>query len=286
MGDCLRYFDLHCDTAYECYVKNQEFYVNQLAVNGKGTDLFDEWCQFFAIWVKDDKENPFSFYKSVFNDFKAKLSRSNKAPMPFFSVEGGAVLEGDLERLHILKNDGVKLLTLTWNGENALGGGCKIEKGLTDFGKSAIKLMNSLKIGCDLSHLNRKSFYSALELAEFPLASHSNCQKFCDNPRNLNDEQIDLLCRRNGIIGLCFYPEFLGENVFEKIYQNIFYLCDKGFEDNIAIGSDFDGGIMGEELNCLQKVPVLYSFLNQKGLNKALLDKIFYINAYNYIAKL
>ena len=205
---------------------------------------------------------------------------------PFFSVEGGAVLGDDIERLQILKQDEIKLLTLTWNGENALAGGLKSQKGLTKLGKKVIERMNSFKIGCDLSHLNRKSFYYAVEYAEFPLASHSNCFNLCDNIRNLDDEQIDLICEKNGVIGLCFYPEFLGKNVFEKIYENIFYLLDKGYENNISIGSDFDGGAMSPQLNSVQKVPVLYGFLKQRGLNEALLDKIFYINAYNFIAKL
>lgn len=282
----MNYFDLHCDTPYECYTKNQEFYVNQLAVSGKKGEIFKGWTQTFAVWIKDDAEKPFSLYKNILADFKLKLQKKPCNLTPLFAVEGAAVLENDADRLYILKSDGVKFLTLTWNGQNNIAGGTKTDKGLTDFGKTIIAKMNTLKIGCDLSHLNDKSFFKAIEYAEFPLATHSNCRKICNHPRNLTDEQVHLICKRGGIIGLCFYPEFLGENVFEKIYENIIHIGSLGFENNIAIGSDFDGAKMESHLNSIKKVPDLCDFLRCKGLNDSLLNKIFFQNANNYIAKL
>lgn len=282
----MNFFDLHCDTAFECYTKNQEFYVNQLSVSGKKGEIFENWTETFAIWIKDDAENPFLLYKTVLKSFKQKLKDIPPNLTPIFAVEGGATIESDIDRLDILKRDGIRILTLTWNGENWIAGGSKSQKGLTPFGKTVIKKMNRLRIGCDMSHLNSKSFYGAIELSDFPLASHSNCNAVCPHPRNLTDEQIKLICEKGGIIGLCFYPEFLNGDVKTKIYENICHIADMGFENSIAIGSDFDGGKMSPELDGIDKIPDLYRFLEQKGLEKCLLDKIFYKNADNYIAKL
>ena len=282
----VRYFDLHCDTPYECYFKNEQFYVNQLAISGKTGESFSEWTQTFAIWIKDDAENPFLLYKNILNDFKLKLKEKPENLTPLFAVEGGAVLENDSDRIFELKRDGIKFLTLTWNGENNIAGGADTDKGLTDFGKTVIEKMNRLKIGCDLSHLNEKSFFAAIEEAEFPLATHSNCKKICCHPRNLTDTQIKFLCERGGIMSLCFYPLFLGQNVMQKIYENIFHIAELGFENNIAIGSDFDGGEMNKCLDNISKIPDLYCFLSKKGLKNTFLDKIFFKNANNYIAKL
>lgn len=282
----LRFFDLHCDTPYECFVKNQGFYVNNLAVSASKGKSFEEWKQIFAVWIKDDAENPFTLYKNILNNFKAILKAENGKPIPYFAVEGGSVIETDVDRLYELKKDGIKMITLTWNGENAIAGGVNSEKGLTSFGKTVIQEMNSLNLASDLSHLNEKSFYSALEYADFPLATHSNVKDIFNHKRNLKLDQIKVLFEKNGIMGICFYPEFLGEDVFESIYQNIFYLCDKGYEDNIAIGSDFDGAKMDKRLDDVSKVGAIYTFLEQKGLKRTLLDKIFYINANNFIAKL
>ncbi len=282
----MNFFDLHCDTPYECYTKNLDFCSDELAVTANSAKCFDIWEQVFAVWIKDDAEKPFELYKNIITDFKSKLSNKPQNLKAHFSVEGGALLENDAERLYILKQDGIKLLTLTWNGENAIAGGNKTDKGLTDFGKRVISLMNDLKIGCDLSHINEKSFLKAVEIAKFPIATHSNCRALYENPRNLKDEQIKLIAEKRGIIGLCFYPEFLGESPLDRLYEQIFYLLDKGYENNIAIGSDFDGAKMDESLDRTEKVPDFYCFLKEKGLSESILCKIFYKNAYNFIANL
>lgn len=286
MGDLMNYFDLHCDTPYECYKKNQPFYCNNLSVSGKKGEIFDKWTQTFAIWINDNTENPWQIYCNILNDFKEKLKFSPQNLTPLFAVEGGAVLENNINRLEALKQDGIKFLTLTWNGENLIAGGSKTDKGLTNFGKDVIKNMNSLKIGCDLSHINEKSFYSAIEIAELPLATHSNCYVLCPHPRNLKLGQIKLLAEKGGIIGLCFYPDFLQGDVYDAIYRNIYFLCENGFENSIAIGSDFDGGNMNEKLNNICKIPNLYCYLQERNLEKDLLERIFYKNAEKFIAKL
>ncbi len=280
------FFDLHCDTPYECYTKALGFNSDKLAVSANAAECFKNWRQVFAVWIRDDIKAPFELYKTIISDFKEKLFNKPENLKPYFAVEGGAVLETDIERLFELKKDSISFLTLVWNGENALAGGNESEKGLTELGRRAVLLMNELKIGCDLSHINEKGFYKAVEYSDFPLATHSNCRALCNHKRNLSDEQIDLIAQKGGIIGLCFYPEFLGQNPMGRIYDQIVYLCDKGYENNIAIGSDFDGAKMDASLNKTEKVPALFSYLEQKGFEKQLLNKIFYKNAYNFIAKL
>lgn len=282
----MNFFDLHSDTPSECYEQNQEFYVNRLAVSGKGGEAFSKWIQTFAFFINDDFVDPYGRYLSLRRDFLRKIGQAPKNLTPIFSVEGGAVLEDNLDRVAMLHKDGIRFLTLTWNGENRIGGGVKTDIPLTDFGKRVIKEMNSKKMGCDLSHINEKGFFAAIELADFPLATHSNCKRICDHPRNLSDEQIKLLAEKGGIVGICFYPEFLGGDVFEKIYANISHLLDMGLYDHIAIGSDFDGAAMDERLSNISQVGVLFEELEKRGLKEACINKIFYDNAYNFIANL
>lgn len=279
----MNYFDLHCDTPYECYYKNQDFLKNSLAVSGEKGAKFDNWKQIFAVWIRDDAAEPYKLYNAILKDFKEKLKSKPDNLTPYFSVEGGAVIEDDTDRLYILKEDGICALTLTWNGENRIAGGSKSDKGLTDFGKRVIRDLNSLNMLCDLSHLNEKSFYSAIELADYPIATHSNCRTVFDCPRNLSDNQLKLIAEKGGIVGLCFYPEFLGGDVLEKLYRNIYHMLELGMENNIAIGSDFDGADMSGSLCDISKIPFLYANLNEKGIDKSVLDKIFYKNAENYL---
>lgn len=280
------YFDLHCDTAYECYFKNKDFLKNDLAVSAEKGGCFEKWSQVFAVWIRDDLEEPYKLYREILNGFKNKLSGAPDNLTPYFAVEGGAVIGRDSDRLYGLKEDGVIYLTLTWNGENRLAGGSKTDKGLTRFGREVIKKLNCLKMCCDLSHLNDKSFFAAADEAEYPIASHSNSRSVCGVPRNLTDEQLELIGKRNGLIGLCFYNGFLGGNTYDKIYENIEHMLYMGLEDSIAVGSDFDGADTGEQLADISCVPRLYTALNKKGIEKKLLDKIFYKNAQNYFDKM
>ena len=59
------FFDLHCDTAYEMYLKNEVFCENNLAVSAKLGECFENWAQTFAIWIKEDTKQPFLFYKNA-----------------------------------------------------------------------------------------------------------------------------------------------------------------------------------------------------------------------------
>ena len=55
-----------------------------------------------------------------------------------------------------------------------------------------------------------------------------------------------------------------------------------GLENNISIGSDFDGARMSTELDTSEKIHKLFAFLQAKGLKKGTIDKIFYKNALNF----
>ena len=125
----MNYFDLHCDTPYECYFKNQPFSVNKLAVSGGKGAEFESWRQVFAVWIRDDIPEPFKLYSEIMRDIKAKLKAAPKNLQPLFAVEGGAVIGKDLRLLEALKSDRVCYLTLTWNGENAIAGGSGTDKG-------------------------------------------------------------------------------------------------------------------------------------------------------------
>ncbi len=283
----MKFFDLHCDTPSECYKKNTDLNDDGLAVSFKKGSMFEEWHQCFAVWVKDDMENPYEYYKTVISNFKDKLKQLPQNLTPILTVEGGAVIEKDLSRVEALKKDGIRALTLTWNGENSIASGALEQGGLKDFGKQVINLLNENKIATDLSHLNRKSFFDAIEYAEFPIATHSCCDFINPHNRNLTDSQIKLILQKGGIIGLCFYPLFLGEgDVFENAYKHIYHMLELGCENNIAIGSDFDGAQMDKELFDTSMVPNLYEKLLKLGIDECILEKIFFNNAYNFFNKL
>lgn len=280
----MKLFDLHADTPFRCYKENIDLEDNSLAVGYEKTKGYEEYNQIFAFWIKDDMEKPFEFYRAMLYDFKEKIKNASKNLISYFSLEGASLIKS-AEDIDILKSDGIISVTLTWNCENRIAGGVNSDKSLTDFGKEIIFKMNKEGIYTDLAHLNEKSFFKAVEIAEKPFVSHTAANSITPNKRNLTDDQIKIIRDKKGIIGLCFYPLFLGENVFESFYKNVVHMLNIGGEDIVAIGSDFDGADMESCLDSADKHKDLYCFLLKKGLDKKLLYKIFYSNALKFFDK-
>ena len=300
------YFDLHCDTLYECLMQSAPLGRNRLAVSVEEGRKFSRWCQTLAVWIPDGLEpgGSYALFKEAADNARRELEENRReltlctsaAAMSnalgqgraaaFLAVEGGSVLEGKLENAARLHRAGVRMLTLTWNGANALAGGCQSHQGLTDFGRQVIGELNRLRMMADLSHLNDQSFRQALPLCAYPLASHTASRAVHGHPRNLTDAQFGELRRQGGIVGLCFYPAFLGEgDVFERFYAHLVHFLELGGEDCLAVGSDFDGADMDRKLSGLHKVPRLWEYLLSRGMDKGILRKVFFENAAEFYAK-
>src|SRR5690349_16353227 len=92
-------------------------------------------------------------------------------------VEGGHMINSDLDVLRKFASLGVRYMTLTHSGNDEWADSSTdkpAHNGLTDFGKDVIHEMNRLGIMVDISHVSDKTFYDALEVSKAPmLASHS-----------------------------------------------------------------------------------------------------------------
>ncbi len=303
----MKFFDLHCDTITECYARKENLKNNSLNINlEKGKNL-EKWTQVFAIFIHDDYRGfaAENYYRSVLGKFNSEI-KSNKDEIlhiknrddflncdkngAVLSVEGGSALNGKIENLYKLYDDGVRLITLTWNGSNELANGCFSDdkSGLTDFGREVVKIMNEKNMAVDVSHLNEKGFYDVSEISTEPfVASHSDCVKVNDHVRSLTDEQIKIIIDRKGIIGVNFYDKFLGKQYecFDAVYRHIYHILSLGGEDAVAMGSDFDGCSIDERLNGLDKIEDLYEYLDKRLNDRKILDKICFENAHNYFTK-
>ena len=119
------------------------------------------------------------------------------------SLEGADPLGGTSVLLPILHRLGIRLLGLTWNGRNAFADGCTESGGLTAAGRDLVRRAWELGMAIDVSHLSDAGFRELLSLGQGPvLASHSNCRSLCPHCRNLTDDQLTALGRRNGVVGL------------------------------------------------------------------------------------
>ncbi|MGE4276622.1 MAG: dipeptidase [Lawsonibacter sp.] len=199
------------------------------------------------------------------------------------SVENGSALAGDLDRVALLARDGVRMMTLTWNGENELGSGNSTDHGLSDFGRAVIPAMEHSGILPDVSHLNDQGFADLLAVAQKPfLATHSNSRAVCGHKRNLTDDQIREMADRRCLIGLNYCSCFLRDGGCagpEDLLRHVDHFLDLGAENCLALGSDFDGADLPPFLNTPEKACGLYQCLLDHGFSPALCDKILFGNA-------
>ena len=180
---------------------------------------------------------------------------------------------------------------LTWNTCNALAGGAHESGKLTSFGKQVVKKLNDNNIVVDMAHLNENSFLDVARVSDRPyFCSHTACYSLCNNPRNLKDYQIKMICDSGGLIGLCLVSDFLNgtkKSYAEDIICHIdYFACHFGI-DNLAIGTDFYGtkhlpkGV--KSYNNLIKA--ISNGLLKMGYTEKAINKILYENASLFFKK-
>ncbi len=166
----------------------------------------------------------------------------------FLAIEGGEAIGTSLETLKEFYQEGVRLMTLTWNRRNAIGRGVgtKGDDGLSDFGRTVIGEMERLGMIVDVSHLSDVGLDDVLAIATRPLvASHSNSRQVYPHRRNLTDEQIAAIAATGGLIGLTLVGVFLDSDpkrvTMDRLMEHLDRMVDAAGVDHIGLGTDFDG---------------------------------------------
>ncbi len=115
-------------------------------------------------------------------------------------------------------------ISLTHHTENRFGGGNYTEGiGLKDDGKALLEYISGKKIAIDLSHTSDLLAAGILNYIDnyrldIPvIASHSNFRSIWDHKRNITDEFVQEIIRREGLIGVNFLRAFLDNDNPERI---------------------------------------------------------------------
>ena len=144
-----------------------------------------------------------------------------------------------------------------------------------------------LGILIDLSHLNEAGFWDVARVSDAPLvATHSNVHALCPVSRNLTDKQLDAIAETDGIVGLNFAVSFLhpegsedtSATTIETMIRHIDYLVERIGINRVALGSDFDGTDIPDEMRDVTGLPKLLAALRACGYGEEELRKIAHEN--------
>ncbi len=174
-------------------------------------------------------------------------------------VENGHALGEDPGRLRALHAAGARYLTLTHNGHNALsdssnprtdlGDEATLHGGLGALGRETVAQLNALGMLVDVSHASKAAMLQAARLSRTPVvATHSCIHALCPVPRNLDDEQLDVLRETGGLVQITAVASFLrpkgrADQVTVGDYMDhLDYAVRRCGVQGVGISSDFDGG--------------------------------------------
>lgn len=311
-------FDAHCDTIFESSRSGGGLRENGLHLDLARLSRYSPRAQVFAIWSRgippvcdgpdrDDSKLPAPYaayrrrYAFLLARLKAELcrnedivrlcltaedihrSRESGKLAAFIGVEGAEHLLCSPICLKKAYEDGVRLVTLTWNYDNALAGSSRgaAGYGLTAKGREFVRRAQDLGVIVDLSHISEAAFWDALETADKPLiASHSNSRSVCNHPRNLTDAQFKALVKAGGAAGINLCPDFLGGGRdINAVIAHIEHFLSLGGEGAVALGADLDGiDDLPSGFRGVEDMAIIYEALLKLGYSESLVRDIFYNN--------
>lgn len=203
--------------------------------------------QVFSVFCDGEQKNPYQFANREIDTLDSWIERNPTKMMlvtnpqqleeavkkhklgSMIGVEGGHMIEDDLNKLDSLYQRGARYMTLTWNNNTSWATSAEYEsgnqkdnksgqkKGLNDFGQQVVKRMNELGMMIDLSHTGEQTFWDVINLSTKPiLVSHSDAYTLSPAFRNLKDDQIKAVAKNGGVIDLNFYPVFLDSTIGTK----------------------------------------------------------------------
>lgn len=299
----MRCIDLHADTIYAlmCGASMGDLRENTGQVDLEKLVQGGVGAQFLACYFDKTKvDSPYRMAKDMLLFAKKELANCADAVVlarsaadmeraeregkiaAFLTIEEGGALEGKTEHLAAFYEEGIRLITLTWNYPNELGypniGYRDADKGLTAFGREVVAEMEKLGMIVDVSHLSDQGFYDVAEMMTKPfVASHSNARSITDHPRNLTDDMIRMVAEAGGVIGLNFSNIFLGESPVSRIVDMVRHarhIYQVGGREVLALGSDFDGIDPAVEIYDASMLPLLWDGLAREGFSADDIERI------------
>ena len=198
-------------------------------------------------------------------------------------LEGGHMLDNSLDHLREYHDRGASYLgivhqhSIEWAGSDQKASDKDI--GLGEFGRQVVRECNRLGLMVDVSHTNEKTFWDVIAAAQAPVIdSHTGCSAVQAHHRNLNDDQLRAIAKTGGIVGIIYYPAYLGPRMtgtIDEVVESIDHAVQVAGVDHVGLGSDWDGFVsMPQGLADASQLPNLTAKLLARGYSKEDIQKI------------
>lgn len=276
-GVIMKFCDAHNDLWYMSngnFTKMKQYYKNSV-LNASSNKIF---CAYYS---KNEQQG--AGIDEMSECFK-KLRSLGEKVVP--TVENSWFLSpNNIEKLISLKPF---CCTLTHNEANKLCGGAFSDAGFTNWGKDVVAILEQNGIIIDTAHMNQKSFYQFINLTQKPIFnSHCGFTHFFNHPRNLTDEQINIIVNSGGYIGLAFYAGFFGKQISSKDLTNAVVWFTENFGCNtLGFGTDFNGmdkDCLPIDIKDYTELNILERELKNSGVEKTNIEKLFNTNLDRFI---
>lgn len=154
------------------------------------------------------------------------------------------LFEGRIRFVELFAELGVRVVQLTYNNQNELGGSCyeAEDSGLARFGKEVVREMNAAGILVDCSHVGDRTTLDAIHASSKPIAvTHANARALFDHKRNKSTEVLKALRDTGGVIGCAAYRNITGDDYCKTIEAwctMVARTVEIAGIDSVAIGTD------------------------------------------------
>lgn len=195
--------------------------------------------EFFRRWI-NERSDEYVLIESL-DDVDAAQAHGKLGVC--FDIEGGGALNGRLDLIEQYYRRGVRWMSIAYNKNNILGGGClDNDPGLSRYGREVVLEMQRVGMVVCCSHTGYRTSMDVLDCARGPIIfSHSNPLAMCAHPRNITDELIQRCAARGGVVGINGLGPFLNTtgSITTAMARHIDYVIRLVGVEHVGLALDY-----------------------------------------------
>jgi membrane dipeptidase len=170
-------------------------------------------------------------------------AKKESKPCAVLAIEGSDPLEGNLSRVKLFYDRGVRVLQLMHYRINEIGDiqtESPRHNGLTGFGREVVREMNKLGMVIDTAHCSSETLAGVLSESRVPVIfSHTGPYALRRLSRHLDDKDMRAIAAKGGIVGI--WPYLRRRDTFDTILKDIDHARGLIGADHVGIATDLFG---------------------------------------------